>query len=248
MRRQRNSEHRIDINQSKCTLPVVNFRLSGLIMAGMSIRKLVVLFLVPLWAASAQAPLPGLRVEPTDGGSILYIRNVEAQPLTGFLIELLNYPGSYYAYWQDDVTSAPIAAGAEQETRVANMTIGAVPDYVKMQAALYADGSSSGAAEKVALLRERREFTIHTLRTLIQRLEKAQAESMTKDAVIADLKQWSESMQPGEKPKRYSQADINSGAARNLIASAVTLVSGQSVAEALSAFRADERRVNGDKD
>ena len=48
-------------------------------------------------------------LKPTNGGSILIIRNVAAQPLTGFLIELLNYPGSYHGVWQDNITAEPIA-------------------------------------------------------------------------------------------------------------------------------------------
>ena len=137
--------------------------------AEMSPGKLAVSLLIPVWTAFAQSPLPALRVEATNGGSILIIRNVATQPLTGFLIELLNYPGSYYAFWQDDITSEPIAAGAEQKTQVSNMTIGAVPDYVKMEGALYADRTSSGAPDKVALLLERRRFTLQTLRALIER-------------------------------------------------------------------------------
>ena len=204
---------------------------------------LAVCLLIPLWMAAAQSPLPALRVEATNGGSILIVRNVATQPLTGFLIELLNYPGSYYAFWQDDITSEPIAAGAEQKTQVTNMTIGAVPDYVKVEGALYADGSSSGAADKVALLVERRRFMLQMLRALIERLQKAQEKSIGKESLIADLKQWSDSMQPVGKPKRYSQADINNAAARSLIGSAINSLGEHSVSETLSELRAEEQRA-----
>ena len=215
-------------------------------MADMLFRRLAVSLLIPLWTVVAQAPLPALRIEPTDGGSILYIHNGAAQPLTGFLIELLNYPGSYYAFWQDDVTSEPIAPGAEQKTRIGNMTVGAVPDYVKMQAALYADGTSSGSPEKVVLLTERRRFALETLRQLIQRLEKAQAESKANDSVIADLKQWAESMQPAGKAKRYSQEDINKAAGGSVISAAVSLLGQHSVDEVLAELRSKERRAAGE--
>jgi hypothetical protein len=99
--------------------------------------------------------LPDLRIEPTGGGSILYVRNAGPEPLAAFLIELVNYPGSSYSFWQDDVTHAPLAPGAEQRIQVANMTIGAVPEYVKVQAALYADGSSTGMPEKITALIDR---------------------------------------------------------------------------------------------
>ena len=215
--------------------------------AEMSPGKLAVSLLIPVWTSVAQSPLPALQVEATNGGSILIIRNVATQPLTGFLIELLNYPGSYYAFWQDDITSEPIAAGAEQKTQVSNMTIGAVPDYVKMEGALYADGSSSGSPDKVALLVERRRFTLQTLRALIERLQKAQEKSIGKDSLTTDLKQWSDSMQPVGKSKRYSQPDIDNAAARSLIESAVKSLGEHSVSETLSGLRAEEQRATGHK-
>ena len=213
----------------------------------MSPGKIAACLLIPLWTAVAQSPLPALRVEATNGGSILIIRNVATQPLTGFLIELLNYPGSYYAFWQDDITSQPIAAGAEQKTQVSNMTIGAVPDYVKVEAALYADGGSSGAPDKVALLVERRRFMLQTLRALIERLQKAQESSTGKESLITDLKQWSDSMQPVGKLTKYSQADINNAASRSLIGSAIKSLGEHSISETLSELRAQERRASEHK-
>src|SRR5436305_11001727 len=115
-------------------------------MAVMLPKHVAIAFGMALTVSAAQ-PLPELRVEPTPGGSVLTVKNGGTEPLTAFLIELVDYPGSYYALWQDDI-SAPIAAGAEQRIPIANMTIGAVPDYVKLQAALFADGSSSGIPEK----------------------------------------------------------------------------------------------------
>ncbi len=168
----------------------------------MLLQKLALVFLLTLSSAAAEMPLPQLRVEPTTGGSIFYVRNVSPQPLTAFLIELVNYPGSSYSLWQDEAASEPISPGAEKRIQVANMTVGAVPDYVKIQAALFADGTSSGIPEKVAQLIERRRFTLQTTRELIRRLEKAHAENAPKDAVIADLKQWADSMQSPGKGNR----------------------------------------------
>jgi hypothetical protein len=88
------------------------------------------------FSAAAEAPLPGLRIEPTAGGSNFYVRNGSAQPLTAYLIELVDYPGSAYSLWQDDLTNQPIPPGGEKRISVANMTVGAVPDYVKMRVAL----------------------------------------------------------------------------------------------------------------
>jgi hypothetical protein len=198
---------------------------------------------MPLWAVSAQTPLPDLRTEPIGGGSIFHVRNVASQPLTGFLIELVNYPGSSYSFWQDDVTHEPLPAGGEQRIQVTNMTVGAVPEYVKIQAALYADGTSSGIPEKIAQLIERRRFSLETRKTLIDRLEKAKSANTPKASVIADLKQWADSLQPAGKVKRNSQAAINQAAARSLVADTATSLDAHSIEETLALLHASERRA-----
>jgi hypothetical protein len=197
-------------------------------------------------AAFAVQPIPELRVEPTAGGSIFYVKNGSPEPLTAFLIELVDYPGSYYALWQDEV-SAPIAPGAEKRIQIANMTVGAVPDYVKMQAAVYADGTSSGIPEKATQLIERRRFTLATTRELIGRLEKAQAAGTAKAAAIAELKQWSESMPPQGRPSRNSQAAINQAAGRSLIADTVAGMDSHSLQETLAGLRAAEHALAASK-
>lgn len=40
-------------------------------------------------AVRAQAPLPDLRVEATDGASVLHVANRHTQPLPAFLVELV---------------------------------------------------------------------------------------------------------------------------------------------------------------
>ena len=42
--------------------------------------------------------------------------------------------------------SEPFPPGREKRIPITNMTVGAVPDHVKLQAAFYADGTSSAAA------------------------------------------------------------------------------------------------------
>ena len=68
----------------------------------MSLRTFAsaILFILP--AAAAEMPLPELRIEPANGGSILFVKNVSPQPLTAFLIELVDYPGSGFAMVQDE--------------------------------------------------------------------------------------------------------------------------------------------------
>src|SRR4051812_1427931 len=104
------------------------------------------LFALSATLAAAQSPLPGLRVEPANQASVLFVKDAASQPpLTAFLVELIHYPGSYYQLWEDDIAQ-PIAPGVEKRIQIANMTVGAVPDYVKLTAALYADGTSAGQA------------------------------------------------------------------------------------------------------
>jgi hypothetical protein len=212
----------------------------------MALRSLTATLLLALGAAAAQ-PLPELRTEPATGGSIFYIKNVASQPVTAFLIELVNYPGSSYSLWQDELAGELIAPGAEKRVPVANMTVGAVPDYVKLQAALFADGSSAGAPEKVAQMVERRRFTLGTIRELIARLEKAKAASTPKAALLAEWKQWGDSLQPPPKANRTSQTTINQAAARGIIADAGTLLDSHSPDEALAKLRAGERSLAASK-
>jgi hypothetical protein len=176
----------------------------------MSRAKLAAL-LVSLPVLVAQPPLPGLRIEPTTGGSIFYVKNTASQPLTAYLIELVGYPGSSDSFWEDNNAAELIPAGVELRIPVANMTVGAVPEYVKVQAAIYADGTSSGIPEKVAQLVERRRFILETTRELIRRLEEAQSAGVAKTALIADLKEWSESMQPARKIQAGDSSHHQSG-------------------------------------
>jgi len=198
-------------------------------------------------AAAAEMPLPELRVEPTAGGSIFYVRNGSAQPLTAYLIELVDYPGSSYSLWQDDVTGQPIPPGGEKRITVANMTVGAVPDYVKMRAALYADGSSAGIPEKVAQLVARRRTVLETTRELIGRLEKAQSAGASKTSLIADLKQWAGTLEPAGKSNRNSPAALSQAAARSLISESAASLDSRSLDETLASLRAAERALAGAK-
>ncbi|MBI4889152.1 MAG: hypothetical protein HY821_00915, partial [Acidobacteria bacterium] len=108
------------------------------------------LLLVPLAALAlcGQAALPELKVDATDGGSALVVRNTSAQPLTAYFIELVGYPGSTFSYYKECLSTKPIAAGATERNPITNMTGGAAPDYVQLQAASVADGATAGAPEK----------------------------------------------------------------------------------------------------
>jgi hypothetical protein len=177
------------------------------------------LALVIAVCACAQTPLPELRIEAVAAGSVLYVRNASKQPLTAFLIELVGYPGSSYAYWFDD-PAEPVAAGGEKRIPVTNMLVGAAPDYVKMQGAIYADGMAAGTPQKVEQLLARRKIVLDTTREIIGRLEHG--------ASAADLKQWA----GGVKPP-----------ARSVIEGAAAKVERQPVADVLEKLRGTERAL-----
>jgi hypothetical protein len=209
----------------------------------MSPTRFATVLFAALPVIAAQMPLPELRTEPTAGGSIFYIRNNSPQPLNAYLIELVDYPGSSYALWQDETVAEPIPPQGETRIQVANMTVGAVPDYVKLQAALYAGGTTAGVPEKVAQLLDRRRATLETTRQLIGRVEKAQAEGTARADVIAGLKQWADTLQPAGKGNRNSPAAINQAAARGVIAATAARLDAQSLAESLTVLRAWERAL-----
>jgi hypothetical protein len=205
--------------------------------------KFTAVLLLALPAIAAETPLPELRTEPTAAGSIFSIKNNSTEALTSYLIELVGYPGSSYSFWQDETLAEPIPPQGTAHIQVANMTVGAVPDYVKIQAALYAGGGKAGVPEKVAQLLDRRRVTLETTRQLIARVEKAQSEGTPKDDLRASLKQWADTLQPAGKGNRNSQAAINQAAARGVVTGTAARLDAASLAEALAVLRGWERAL-----
>ena len=122
-----------------------------------------------------------LRTEPIAAGSVFFVKNTATQPLTAYLIELVNYPGSSYTLWQDELV---IAARSHRRRRgslmTSTMTIGAVPDYVKLQATPSSPMDPLPASlPKITQLVERRRFLLATTRELIARLGKSGASKPT---------------------------------------------------------------------
>lgn len=210
-------------------------------MAAMSIPKIALALLAAAGGIAGQQ-LPALRTEAVSGGSVFYVRNSASQPLTAYLIELVDYPGSSYSLFQDD-PSAPIAPGAEKRIPVTNMTVGAAPEYVKITAAVYADGSTAGDAAKVGLILGRRKAVLQTTRDLIARLEKAKAANTPNTAVAADLKQWADSMQPEGKSRRLSAAGVDQAASRQAISETLAGLGHGSIDDTLAALRTTERSM-----
>ncbi len=198
------------------------------------LKLLAAMILLPMTAGAA--PLPQLRIEPTTGGSIFYVKNITSQPLTGYLIELVDYPGSQYSLWQDDVME-PIAPGQEKRIQVGNMTVGAVPDYVKIQAAIYADGATAGVPEKITQFIERRRFILQTVRQTIERLEKAGP----KEALIADLKHAAEI--PAGKSTLAAQFTVYRQAESRVFSETAAYLADHSAGETIAWLRAWEKAL-----
>jgi hypothetical protein len=190
--------------------------------------KFAISLLFAVTATAAVVPLPELRIEPSGGGSVIHIRNVYSQPLSAFLLELVDYPGSSFSYSHDSVPSGGIPAGVEKTFPVSNMTVGAAPDYVKVQAALYEDGASSGIPEKIGQLIGRRAATLEATREAIRRIEKAQSSGTSKASLIAELRVWAESR-------------TSATASRTVINDAIGHLEERSIEATLAELRRDER-------
>jgi hypothetical protein len=209
----------------------------------MSLKGLAITLVAALAPAAAQPPLPGLRVEPISGGTVFYVKNTASQPLAAFILELDGYPGSGYVLVQDESSSEPIPPGGEKRIESTNMTPGAVPDYMKLQAAIYADGTSAGKPEKVAQLGEHRRAMLETARGLIGRLDKAKSAGTEKAALIADLRQWAGSIPEPSRRDRFRAVGVNQSDSRNLMERTATQLEARSLDDVLAGLRATERAL-----
>jgi hypothetical protein len=202
------------------------------------------LFTLPILAADA--PLPDLHTDPAPAGSILTVKNNYSQPLDAFVIELVAYPGSTFSLVHDEMGADAIAAGAEKKINVTNMTVGAVPEHVKLLAAVYEDGATAGAADKIKEILDRRKAKLETTREIIQRIEKAQAAGKDKDAIVAELREWSNSMAP-PRGLRPAPADLPKIATRTLIGVAASHINTQGVAPELANLKKTESELAASK-
>jgi hypothetical protein len=205
----------------------------------LSMRILPALLAV-LAAAAPSASLPELIVQATDGGSLLRVRNGAGQPVTAYLIEMVGYPGSSYTLYQESIGGdQPIAPGEERKIPITNMTVGAAPEYVKMQAAIFADGSTAGTPEKVSQLIGFRRTNLQTTRELIARLEKG--------AGAADLRGWAGSIPPQAKKDRGTPEALTRSATRDLISASADQLEKNSASDVLARLKATERALAGSK-
>jgi len=208
----------------------------------MSVRKLAGALALALASAAAQTPLPGLRIEAVPGGSVIFVRNSASQPLTGYLIELVDYPGSSFVLWRDayvDDEAAYTEPSVEKRIPVSSMTVGAVPDYVKIRAAVYADGTTAGLGDRVSLLLDRRHALLDTMREIIRRIEA----TSDKTALIASLNQWAETLRPAGRVNGMSPTVARQAVARSWVAVIAKSLDTHTPAEVLDLLKRSERRL-----
>lgn len=208
----------------------------------MSLTTLAAALLGTMAVCAAQSNLPELKVEATNGGSVLRVRNTATQPVVSYMIELVNYPGSWFAYWQDETTAAPIKAGEERRIPITNMTVGAAPEYVRMRAAVFADGATAGDPDRVSALVARRKKVLATTKDLIARLEKASGQDAA--AVAAELKKWDDSLPGPTRSNRARPEGILAAAEKGCIAEAAAAVQKGGIAAALSALKEAEKKLS----
>jgi hypothetical protein len=176
------------------------------------------------------APLPELKVEAADGGSVLNVRNPGAQPVTAFLIELVGYPGSGYQLWVDDLGREPIAPGATRRIPITNMTVGAAPEYVKLQAALYAGGGAAGSPEKITELVNLRKQKLATAGELAARIEMGEGST--------ELRGWAESIPAPARAQRNTPQALLANSKRDQIRETAAALETRPKAEVLKGLKA----------
>lgn len=213
----------------------------------MSFKVIAATLLLALPAAGAEPLLPKLRIEPTTGGSILYVRNVSSQPLTAYVIELVGYPGSFFSLWKDEITYEPIAPNQEKRIPVENMTIGAAPDYVKVTGAVYADGTTAGVPAKIAQLIECRRFSLGSIRDLIHRVQMAQAQKASKETAASNIRNAMQFMLVPPGTDRSSQLWVNQAAARDFYNRTAHYLDQHDVDETLTMLQGWEKDLKQSK-
>lgn len=182
------------------------------------------------------AQLPELKVEAVDGGSVLHLRNMGSQALTAYLIELVDYPGSSFALSQDEIGRDPVGPGQKRAIPTQNMTLGSAPDYVKVVAALYEDGTSAGETVKLAQLMERRRVLLKTIREILGRVERGES--------VASLREWANSIPAADtKTRRADPQLVNRLAMKTLIEGYAARLASDGTGPALAALRAREQAL-----
>jgi len=196
-----------------------------------------------LVSAALFGQLPSLKIEATDGGSVMVVKNQSTtQPMTAYLIELVDYPGSSFAFSQDEIATGgkPFAPGEQRRIPILNMTVGAAPDYMKVMAAVFADGSSAGDSQKVAEVLERRKLYQATVRDLVARIGKG--------ATAADLRKWADSIaESTSKTKRAKPEVLNPAMVRGLVGETAHQLGARPAADVVKSLQSTDAAITASK-
>ncbi len=153
--------------------------------------RLLALFAFGTLVFAADVPLPTVSAEPAgDSGSVIRVRNTGSAALTAFVVEMVDYPGNRFGMAQDLIWEKPVPPGETAEYKTGAMMPGSAPEYLKARAAVYADGSTAGLPEKVAMLLDVRRRTLRGIRAVLARM------GDRVDAVLlrADLRSWKDTV------------------------------------------------------
>src|SRR5690349_12279606 len=158
----------------------------------MFVRALVILTAI-FASLAAGAPCPEVTAEPVEGGSLIRIRHNEPPALTAFLLEIVDYPGNHFTHMEDELFRGGIAAGEEKRIVVQSFMPGTVPDYLKATAAIYEDGGTCGATDKVKLIVDARRQNLQLTREIIGRIQKSLSAGDSAEDLEAQLTLWARS-------------------------------------------------------
>ena len=159
--------------------------------------RMLVGALVGAAALAADATCPQVKSEPLDDGSVMRVVHHEPQPLTAYLIEIVDYPGNRFAHMEDELFRTSIPSGVEKRIVVATLMPGTVPEYLKVTAAIYADGRTCGPPSKLKLILAPRREKLQFTRALIEQIEKSAAGGASTDRLMADLNERRRSISAG---------------------------------------------------
>jgi hypothetical protein len=208
----------------------------------MRLDRFAATLLVAIPLLAADAPMPTLHVEAEASGSIITVKNTYSQPLAGLLIEMVD-SAEPYTFTRDEIGPNAIAPGTEKKLRVTNPAPGAEPDKVKVMAAIYEDGSTVGAPEKVNHILNLRRARLKNTRDIIARIEKDQKDGKDKDAIVTDLRAWATTIVPPPPPGMQPITDPAKTVTRNMIVVAAGQVNTKGIAEELGMLKKTESEL-----
>jgi hypothetical protein len=212
----------------------------------MPFSRFAILALLAFPIVAADAPLPELHVEADPSGSVLTVKNPYSKALNALLIEIVEASPAI-DFTRDELGPNAIAAGAEKKLRVTNTAFGETPGNVKIVAAIYEDGSTVGAPEKVNHILNLRRARLKNTREIIQRIEDGRKSGKDKDAIVADLRQWALTIVPPPPPGMQPITDPAKTMMRNMVVVTAGQVNTKGIDAELSVLKLTESELAGSK-